>query len=78
MKELVSCKGSNDRCCVTGSVLFEIWMLGQNDNKTSGLSNEKLENEASKQRLQFIALCKVQILAPPPDFERKLNGKNTG
>lgn len=42
----------------------------------------RILTDAEMDRMELIAaihpvvLCKVQILAPPPDFERKLNGKN--
>ena len=53
LKESVSCKGSNGECCVGAESHNNYCEAPSNSYCVAQSSCEKLENEASKQRLQF-------------------------
>jgi len=53
LKESVSCKGSNGECCVGAKSHNNYCEALSNNYYVVQSSCEKLENEASKQRLQF-------------------------
>ena len=53
LKESVSCKGSNGECCVGAESHNDCCEALSNGCCVAQSSCEKLENEASKQRLQF-------------------------